>query len=438
MFCVQKTKTYYVGGSRMGEVKVALLGFGTIGYGVYTNITNEQDTIQNVLKQTVKITGALIRDPHKERNISKEIFLTTDFHELLAKEKPDVVIEAMGGIEPTLQYIKDALNAGCHVVSANKDLIARYGKEIEETAKANNVFFAYEASVGGGIPLIRTIKELLQFNHIEQIEAILNGTSNFILSYMRTEKASFEDALEIAKAKGYAEPDPTNDIEGYDPFYKAMVLSNLIYGAQPHWEDVFVEGISKVKTDELLLAEKLGFRLKQFVSIDDTLHVNIGLHFVDNTHPLYGVEGVDNAIRFKAKTLGFLTLQGPGAGANATASAIIEDVVSFYTKEKVVPEVSKHIHIPTNTERKTSTYTIVFVQDTCSDIEKQQLIHTLQNHGSILHRALSPYGSAFLYKTNGTPTYEVVAPYCSHVSLYSAQVTNEQIYIEAKEVVSSI
>ncbi|GGE67017.1 homoserine dehydrogenase [Priestia taiwanensis] len=418
----------------MSEVKVALLGFGTIGYGVYTNITNEQNTIQNVVKQTVKITGALIRDPHKERSIAKDILLTTDFHELLAKEKPDVVIEAMGGIEPTLTYIKDALNAGCHVISANKDLIARHGKDIEEIAKANNVFFAYEASVGGGIPLIRTIKELLQFNHIEQIEAILNGTSNFILSYMRSEKASFEDALEIAKAKGYAEPDPTNDVEGYDPFYKAMVLSNLMYGAQPHWEDVFVEGISKVKTDELLLAETLGFRLKQFVSINDALQVSVGLHFVDNTHPLYGVEGVDNAIRFKAKTLGFLTLQGPGAGANATSSAIIEDLVSFYTKEKVVPEVPKQTRVPENAERPTSTYTLLFTREDCCE----KLVDILQENGAILQRASSPYGSALLYKTHGTPTYQLLAQYAEDVALYSAHVTNEQLYTRTKEVISTI
>jgi homoserine dehydrogenase len=418
----------------MGEIKVALLGFGTIGYGVYNNITNEQNTIKNVLKQTITITGALIRDPGKERNISKDIFLTTDFHELLAKEKPDVVIEAMGGIEPTLHYIKNALQAGCHVISANKDLIARHGKEIEEIAKANNVFFAYEASVGGGIPLIRTIKELLQFNHIEQIEAILNGTSNFILSYMRTEKASFEDALEIAKEKGYAEPDPTNDIEGYDPFYKAMVLCNLIYGEQPEWKDVHVEGISIVKTDELLLAEQLGFRLKQFVFIDDTLHVNVGLHFVDRTHPLYGVEGVDNAIRFKAKTLGFLTLQGPGAGANATASAIIEDVVSFYTKEKVVPEVPKQIQTKTNVKDSLPTYKIVFIQDTCCHSERQHFIEKLEQNGDILHSESSLYGLALLYKTGDTP----IVSSGEHVTMYNADITNEQIYTNEKTAILNI
>lgn len=322
----------------MKEIKIALLGLGTVGSGVYSSIAERKEKLEELLGSKIKFSGILIKDLSKPRVPIDQVPLTAEFEEAIGQEVPDVVIEAIGGIEPAKTYIKHSLEAGCHVISANKDLIARHGEELAELAAANGVRFAYEASVGGGIPILRTLRELLRINKIQHVEAILNGTSNFILTYMRTTGSSFEEALALAQEKGYAEPDPTNDIEGLDAFYKAMVLSKWIYGQQPSWEEVQVTGIGGVLLEELQLGEQLGLRLKHLVVLNDSLGLQVQPVFVDSSHPLYGVEGVDNAVRVQTDLLGCLTLQGPGAGAEATASAIVEDFLSIYETRDVYTE----------------------------------------------------------------------------------------------------
>lgn len=314
----------------MKTIRVALLGLGTVGTGVYETIYSHQLKLREALGNPVEIVGVLVKDKEKPRDIHERILVTTKIDDLLEIKDIDVVFEAIVGIEPAHSYIRSFIEKGCHVISANKELLAHKGKELTEFAQKNNRLLTFEAAVAGGVPLIRTITQLLQINGIVKVEAILNGTSNYILTRMRKEQLSFHEVLLDAQKLGYAEADPSNDILGTDSFYKVMILSSLIYGKQPDWEDVEKIGINKVTIEDLLVGEKLGVRLKLVASLTN-LHNRIQAEvkpiFVDNEHPLYNVEGVNNGIVIKTDLVGSILLQGPGAGSKATASAMIEDLV---------------------------------------------------------------------------------------------------------------
>jgi homoserine dehydrogenase len=359
------------------------LGFGTVGLGTFEAITQRKEKLEAVIGRTIEIAGVLIKNEEKAREVHQGVFISKDFEEVITRKQPDVVIEAIGGMEPARTYIEYALRNGCHVISANKDCIARHGRDLQETARNNGVRFVYEASVGGGIPVLRTLRELLVVNKVERIEAILNGTSNFILSMMRTERASFADALAIAQKKGYAEQDPTNDIEGIDAFYKSMILSEWLYGEQPVWDEVKTEGISAITIEEIQAAEKLGLRVKHLVTIDSSLKVDIRPEFVDSEHPLYGVEKVNNAVLIKTDLLGDLTLIGAGAGAKPTASAVIEDFISLYlTNDNPVGDKAKNLSVPKQEENKEETVLLFYKNITHADFEK--IAANLEDHGTVL------------------------------------------------------
>ncbi|CAH0344321.1 homoserine dehydrogenase [Bacillus sp. CECT 9360] len=368
----------------MTTLKVALLGLGTVGLGAFEAITERKEQLESLIGRKIELAGVLIKNEQKTRNIHEDVFISKDFEEIIARKQPEVVIEAIGGMEPARTYIEFALRNGCHVVSANKDCIAHHGKEFQKIAEENGVRFVYEASVAGGIPVLRTLRELLAVNKVERLEAILNGTSNFILSMMRTKGASFEEALAVAQQKGYAEQDPTNDIEGLDAFYKSMILSEWIYGDQPDWDQVEVKGISAIKIEEIQAAEQLGLRVKHLVTINDDLKVEIGPEFVDSEHPLYGVENVNNAVLIKTDLLGDLTLIGAGAGAKPTASAVIEDFISLYlTKENLPIRKERKVEIPTEQEgRKEETSLLFFGNVTLTDLS--QIEGDLEKRGTIL------------------------------------------------------
>lgn len=377
-------KIYFREGKTMTKIKVALLGLGTVGFGTYKALTEREEKFSALIGKSFEITGILIRNEKKPRSTHKETLLTTQFEDLFRNGAPDVVIEAIGGIEPAFSYIKKALQAGCHVVSANKDLIAKHGKELRDLALANHVRFVFEASVGGGIPILRTIKELLVGNQIESVEGILNGTSNFILTHMRTTGASFKEALELAQQKGYAESNPSNDIEGTDAFFKAMVLCDWIFGRQPDWKQVKVQGIKDISTEEIILAEQLGLRVKHLVLINRDLHVEVKPVFIDSNHPLYGVDNVDNAIRLKTDLLGYLTLQGAGAGAEATSSAVVEDLLSiFLTKTITDGGHSCTVSAPTEIQDNRQRVYLLFYEN-FSVIEKEEFYSQLNKCGSII------------------------------------------------------
>ncbi|MBG9545805.1 homoserine dehydrogenase [Cytobacillus firmus] len=314
----------------MSAITIGLLGFGTVGKGVYETIRKHQERLQTILGKEVKVSAILVKNVNKHSLPDDQVLLTDDFQDIIELPKLDVVIDAIVGREPGYTYLRQAISRGCHVITANKEMFAYHGSELAKLAKEKNVSLGFEATVGGGIPIIQTIRQLLNANRIERIEGILNGTSNFILTSMREENLSFEEALKIAQDKGYAEADPKNDIEGYDAFYKAVVLSELVFGKAPAQEYSVREGITDITIEQIRLADSLGLKFKHAASIQkekDFVRCTVKPVLTGESHPLYRVEGVQNAVSIDADIVGNISLQGPGAGMFPTASAIIEDLI---------------------------------------------------------------------------------------------------------------
>ncbi|MGG3467748.1 homoserine dehydrogenase [Neobacillus pocheonensis] len=314
----------------MTVVKVAILGFGTVGEGVYRTIQSHAEELESALGKKVEVAAVLIKNKQRERNIHKEVLVTTDFEEILRLPKLDIVIEAIVNREPTFTILQKAIERGCHIITANKEMFAHHGKQLIELAEQNNVSVGFEATVAGGIPVIQTLRQLLKVNRVQQIQGILNGTSNFILTEMRDKKWSFAEALLQAQKNGYAEADPTNDVEGFDAFYKTMILSRIAFGEEPNWQEVEREGITSITSELIGAAEKLGLRFKHLASISkegSQIKGTVKPVLVGNENPFYHVEGVENAVSLHSDIVGRITLQGPGAGMFPTASAVIEDLV---------------------------------------------------------------------------------------------------------------
>ncbi|RDI37914.1 homoserine dehydrogenase [Falsibacillus pallidus] len=329
-------------------INVVLLGFGTVGESVYRTIASHQDGLRNILGTDIVVKGVLVKDARKSRNIASDVLVTTDFKKLLELPNIHAAIEAIVGVEPAFTYGKQFLNAGIPVITANKEMAAHKGGKLRKEAEANGTEFHFEAAVAGGIPIIAVLKQLLHANRISKIEGILNGTSNFILSTMREEGISFAEALERAQRNGYAEADPSNDILGKDSFYKLMILSELVFGKQPEWDEVDCTGINELVLNDLEEAGAGGKRIKLVASIgkdeNGNLTAAVEPHSLDENHPLYHVEGVDNGIVVHTDLLGRLFLQGPGAGGPPTASAILEDLTQHFRSkpyQKPFVETSK-------------------------------------------------------------------------------------------------
>ncbi|PFG04785.1 homoserine dehydrogenase [Bacillus sp. es.034] len=327
----------------MSAINVALLGFGTVGQGVYEAIDTHQERLKEVLGKEVKIRAILIKDPSKQRGIDPAIRVTTDYKDILDIPDLHVIFEAIVGEEPTYTYVTQAIEKGIHVITANKAMFAKYGPELLKKASNKGVSLGFEATTAGGVPVIGTIRQLLKVNEIRSIQGILNGTSNFILSQMRKKGLSFETALKQAQEKGYAEADPTSDIEGYDAFYKLLILSQTAFGRQPDWKDIRRKGITHLTAEWLQAAESFRLRFKHVGSLerDGFNRINGGVEpiLVHDTHPFYGVEDVENAISLKGSLVGRITLLGPGAGKFPTGSAMVEDFLSLIEgKYTVAPE----------------------------------------------------------------------------------------------------
>jgi homoserine dehydrogenase len=315
---------------RMSIIKVAILGFGTVGEGVYQTIHSHEEELTAVLGSKVEVAAVLIKNVNKFRNITDGVLITTDFDEILRLPQLDIVVEAIVGKEPTFTFLKKAIERGCHIITANKEMFAHYGKELLKLAEEYNVSVGYEATVAGGIPIIQTLRQLLKINRVHQIQGILNGTSNFILTDMREQQQSFATSLLLAQENGYAEADPTNDVEGFDAFYKSIILSRLAFGEEPNWKEVELEGITSITSDLIASADKFGLRFKHIASIskeNSQIKAVVKPVLVDQSHPFYHVEGVQNAVTVHTDIVGSITLQGPGAGMFPTASAVIEDLV---------------------------------------------------------------------------------------------------------------
>lgn len=317
----------------MKTINIALLGFGTVGSGVAETIKRNSQMMAEQLGCQLKITYVLVRHPDKYKNVPllEGVHLTSSFQEIMADPDIGIVVEVMGGIHPAKEYIFEALNHKMSVVSANKDVVALFGPEIMHTAMENHVNFSCEASVGGGIPILRPLHDSLAANEIESIVGIVNGTTNFILSSMDEEGVSYSDALRVAQKKGFAEADPTNDVCGYDAARKLAILASIGFRANVTFDDVLVEGIEKISQKDVQYASEMGYAIKLLAvgtRQDNGIALNVYPAFVPRTHPLASVKGSYNAIYVTGNIVDDVMFYGRGAGSLPTASAVMADVIS--------------------------------------------------------------------------------------------------------------
>lgn len=317
----------------MKTINIALLGFGTVGSGVAETIKRNSQMMAEQLGCQLGITHVLVRHPDKYKDVPllEGVHLTSSFEEIMADPDIGIVVEVMGGIHPAKEYIFEALNHKKSVVSANKDVVALFGPEIMHTAMENHVNFSCEASVGGGIPILRPLHDSLAANEIESIVGIVNGTTNFILSSMDEEGVSYSDALRVAQKKGFAEADPTNDVCGYDAARKLAILASIGFRANVTFDDVLVEGIEKISQKDVQYASEMGYAIKLLAvgtRQDNGIALNVYPAFVPRTHPLASVKGSYNAIYVTGNIVDDVMFYGRGAGSLPTASAVMADVIS--------------------------------------------------------------------------------------------------------------
>ena len=303
---------------------VAVLGAGNIGSAVISRLLHLDKELLDI-----NLSKVLVKDATKERDFDKNL-LTEDFNEIANDENIDLVIEVLGGVEPGKGYINTLLQKGKSVITANKDIVADCGEELINAAQENNSSLYFEAAVAAGIPVLKPLIESLRGEELTRVAGIINGTSNYILTAME-EGSTYEDALQNAQDLGYAEPDPTNDVEGIDAKYKAMILSLLCFGVSPSTDGVYTEGISQITKDDFDWAKRLNKTIKLVAQIDnseDGFNARVYPVLVDNKHPLAAIRGALNAVLVEGENINQLVFSGPGAGAAPTASAIIGDVLS--------------------------------------------------------------------------------------------------------------
>jgi Homoserine dehydrogenase len=323
----------------MKPVKVGLLGLGTVGTGVVRIVEGHQEDLKSQVGSSIVIEKILVQNKSKQRALHIDADkLTEDPWDIIRDPEIDVVVEVMGGIADTKQYILEALSRGKHVVTANKDLMALHGPEIIAAASANECDVLYEASVAGGIPIIRTLIEGFSSDRITKIMGIVNGTTNYILTKMSKEGASYDEVLKEAQQLGYAEADPTSDVEGLDAARKMTILSTLGFRANVALEDVSVKGISSVSQEDIAYAKRLGYELKLLGIAerqDDYISVSVQPTMVKLSHPIASVNGVFNAVYVYGEAVGETMFYGAGAGELPTATSVVADLVAVVKNLKL-------------------------------------------------------------------------------------------------------
>lgn len=321
-------------------IKIAVMGYGIIGSGVVQVIETNQDSICKKIGEGVEVKYILdLRDFEGSPVQDKVVH---DYKIIAQDPEISIVVESMGGVEPAYTFVNAMLEAGKSVTTSNKALVAVHGSKLIAAAKAHNVNFMFEASVGGGIPIIRALNSCLTADRIEEINGIVNGTTNYMMTRMAEDGCSFEEALKDAQDKGFAEKDPTADIEGHDAGRKIAILTSLIAGQQVDFEDIYTEGISKITATDILYAKKMGRVIKLLAAsrqTGDTYTVMVAPFLLSREHPLYTVNGVFNAVFVRGNMLGDAMFYGSGAGSLPTASAVVADIV------ELAKHIGKHIEL---------------------------------------------------------------------------------------------
>lgn len=314
------------------SIGIGLMGLGVVGSGVARVLLEKQEAMAEELGYSLNLRKILVRDNTKSRSISvAPSSITLNAQEIVTDPEIDIVVEVMGGETPALEYIKQALKNHKHVVTANKEVMAKYGSELIEIAYENGVDLLYEASVGGGIPLLLPLQQGLLANRISALYAIINGTTNYILTRMSREGATFTQALKQAQELGYAEADPGNDIEGIDAAYKLAILATSAFHAEIKPQDIYYEGITRLSENDFRYAKELGYEIKLLAiakEIEDAIEVRVHPSFIPQEMLLAKVSGVYNAVQIEGNLVGKVIFYGEGAGASPTSSAIIANIMA--------------------------------------------------------------------------------------------------------------
>ena len=316
-------------------VKIAILGYGTVGSGVYEVLEKNRESVTNNAGDEISVKYVL--DLREFPGDPVEKVLVHDFQVILEDPEVQIVVETMGGIGAAYEFTKKSLLAGKQVCTSNKALVAEHGSELVEIARERDINYLFEASCGGGIPIIRALNSSLTADVLDEITGILNGTTNYMLSEMGQKGSGFDEVLKEAQALGYAEADPTADIEGHDACRKIAILSSIAYGRLVNYKDVPTEGITGVTQDDIEYAKALGWKIKLLATskrIGDSCYALTAPFLVSPKSPLYGIDGVMNAVFIHGNMLGDAMLMGSGAGKLPTASAVVADVV----------DAAKHLH----------------------------------------------------------------------------------------------
>lgn len=318
-------------------INVAILGYGTVGSGVFEVLHTNHDSIARRVGEEICVKYVLDRNEFPGKPVEK--VLVHDYEQIVNDPEVDIVVEVMGGVEPAYTFVKKALLAGKNVCTSNKALVAKHGRDLMDTAKEKSVNFLFEASCGGGIPIIRAINSSLTGDEIEEVTGILNGTTNYMLYKMSMEGCEFDTVLKEAQQKGYAEADPTADVEGHDACRKIAILSTLAYEKYFDFEDIYTEGITKITPEDMEYATKLGRTIKLLGTsrkeADGSCYALVAPFLIGKDSPLYSVNDVFNAVFVHGNMLGDAMFYGSGAGKLPTASAVVGDIV----------EAAKHLHM---------------------------------------------------------------------------------------------
>jgi len=317
----------------MSQVKIGLIGFGTVGAGTVEILTNNRQLIEDRIGAKIVLKKIADLDLDSDRGVKIDpTILTTDAMEVINDPDTDIIVELIGGCDQAMEYILMAMEKGKHVVTANKALIAKHGRQLYETAQRCNVDIAFEASVAGGIPIIKALKEGLSANRIEAVLAILNGTSNYILTRMTEEGLSFDEALSMAKRLGYAEADPTLDIDGSDAAHKLAIIVSLAFGHPFDYEDIYKEGINSVSPEDIRFASEFGYCIKLLAiarGADGDIEARVHPAFVPLDHILANVKEAFNAVYVEGDFTGPTLFYGLGAGRRPTGSAVVSDLLDI-------------------------------------------------------------------------------------------------------------
>ena len=317
----------------MKPVNIGLLGIGTVGLGTYRVLNRNQEEIQRRAGHHIRISMVADIDVERARSlVSSDCVVVNDGRQIIANPDIDIVVELIGGYGIAYELVMAAIESGKHVVTANKALLAVHGTEIFAAAQRKGVMVAFEASVAGGIPIIKALREGLTANRIEWIAGIINGTTNFILSQMREKNWSFQQALEMAQSLGYAEADPTFDIQGIDAAHKASIMAAIAFGVRMPFKSAYIEGITQLQSQDIRFAEQLGYRIKLLGIAKQTVDgIELRIHpcLVPAKSIIANVEGAMNAVMVQADAVGTTLYYGKGAGSEPTASAVIADLVDI-------------------------------------------------------------------------------------------------------------